>query len=136
MTTDTMRLADRMQHIGMSPTMKGTVEAERLRKLGKDVVDLGAGEPDFPTPQHVSAAAHDALDRNFTKYTANMGVTELREAVGTRYREDYGVSYAPDEVIITAGGKQALFHAALALFGPGDEVIAHAPGWPAVTPIP
>jgi len=132
MTTDTMRLADRMQHIGMSPTMKGTVEAERLRRLGKDVVDLGAGEPDFPTPQHVTAAAHDALDKNFTKYTANMGVTELREAVGARYREDYGVSYAPDEVIITAGGKQALFHAALALFGPGDEVIAHAPGWPTI----
>jgi aspartate aminotransferase len=132
MTTDTIRLADRMQHIGMSPTMKGTVEAERLRRLGKDVVDLGAGEPDFPTPQHVTAAAHDALDRNFTKYTANMGVAELREAVGTRYRDDYGVSYAPDEVIITAGGKQALFHAALALFGPGDEVIAHAPGWPTI----
>ena len=132
MTTDTLRLAERMQHIGMSPTMKGTVEAERLRRLGKDVVDLGAGEPDFPTPAHVTAAAHDALNKNFTKYTANMGVAELREAVGTRYRDDYGVSYAPDEVIITAGGKQALFHAALALFGPGDEVIAHAPGWPTI----
>ena len=132
MTTDTVRLADRMQHIGMSPTMKGTVEAERLRRLGKDVVDLGAGEPDFPTPSHVTKAAHEALDRNFTKYTANMGVAELREAVGARYKEDYGVSYAPDEVIITAGGKQALFHAAMALFGPGDEVIAHAPGWPTI----
>lgn len=132
MTTDSIRLADRMQHIGMSPTMKGTVEAERLRKLGKDVVDLGAGEPDFPTPSHVTKAAHEALDKNFTKYTANMGVAELREAVGTRYREDYGVSYGADEVIITAGGKQALFHAALALFGPGDEVIAHAPGWPTI----
>jgi aspartate aminotransferase len=132
MTIDTIRLADRMQHIGMSPTMKGTVEAERLRRLGKDVVDLGAGEPDFPTPAHVTAAAHEALDRNFTKYTANMGIVELRDAVGARYREDYGVSYAPDEVIITAGGKQALFHAALALFGPGDEVIAHAPGWPTI----
>ena len=132
MTTDSIRLADRMQQIGMSPTMKGTVEAARLKSLGKDVVDLGAGEPDFPTPAHVTAAAHEALDRNFTKYTPNMGIGELREAVGTRYREDYGVSYAPDEVIITAGGKQALFHAALALFGPGDEVIAHAPGWPTI----
>ena len=132
MTTDVFRLADRMSNIGMSPTMKGTVEAERLRKLGKDVVDLGAGEPDFPTPAHVTAAAHDALNKNFTKYTANMGISELREAVGSRYREDYGVSYAADEVIITAGGKQALFHAALALFGPGDEVIAHIPGWPTI----
>ena len=79
MTTDSIRLADRMQQIGMSPTMKGTVEAARLKSLGKDVVDLGAGEPDFPTPAHVTAAAHEALDRNFTKYTPNMGIGELRE---------------------------------------------------------
>jgi aspartate aminotransferase len=130
MTTDTMRLAERMQHVGMSPTMKGTIEAERLRKQGVDVVDLGAGEPDFPTPPHVTAAAHAAIDKNFTKYTANMGTADLREAVGFRYREDYGVSYAADEVIITAGGKQALIHAAFALFGPGDDVITHVPGWP------
>jgi aspartate aminotransferase len=127
---DPARLADRMAHVAMSPTMKGTIEAEKLRRAGVDVVDLGAGEPDFPTPAHVAAAAHAAIDANFTKYTANMGVAELREAVGARYREDYGVSYAPDEVIITAGGKQALFHSALALFGPGDEVITHTPGWP------
>ena len=130
MTTQAIRLADRMQHIGMSPTMKGTVEAERLRRAGVDVVDLGAGEPDFPTPSHVTAAAHEALDRNFTKYTANAGIMELREAVAARYQTDYGVSYRSDEVIITAGGKQALYHAALVLFGPGDEVITHAPGWP------
>ena len=132
MSTTTVRLAERMSHIGMSPTMKGTIEAERLRKQGVDVVDLGAGEPDFPTPAHVSAAAHQALDQQFTKYTANMGVAELREAVGARYREDYGVSYQPDEVIITAGGKQALHHSAFALFGPGDEVITHVPGWPTI----
>jgi aspartate aminotransferase len=130
MTPDTLRLADRMRHIGMSPTMKGTIEAERLRRQGVDVVDLGAGEPDFPTPAHITAAAHAALDANFTKYTANMGVTELREAVGARYREDYVVTYAADEVINTAGGKQALVHTALALVGEGDEVITHTPGWP------
>ncbi len=132
MSVAASRLADRMRHIAMSPTMKGTIEAERLRRAGVAVVDLGAGEPDFPTPAHVTAAAHEALDRQFTKYTANMGVTELREAVGLRYREDYGVQYGPDEVIITAGGKQALHHAALALFGPGDEVITHVPGWPTI----
>ena len=112
--------------------MKGTIEAERLRRQGVDVVDLGAGEPDFPTPPHIIAAAHAALDKNFTKYTANMGVLELREAVGARYQQDYGVTYAPDEVIITAGGKQALLHAAMALFGPGDEVVTHMPGWPTI----
>ena len=132
MSTHEIRLAGRMQHIGLSPTMKGTIEAERLRRQGVDVIDLGAGEPDFPTPAHVIAAAHEALDRGFTKYTANMGVHELRAAVASRYAEDYGVSYTPEEVIATAGGKQALFHAALALFGPGDEVVTHAPGWPTI----
>jgi aspartate aminotransferase len=95
-------------------------------------VDLGAGEPDFPTPAHITAAAHGALDQGFTKYTANPGMAALREAVGARYREDYGVTYAPDEVIMTAGGKQALYHAAMALFDPGDEVVTHAPGWPTI----
>lgn len=132
MTTDTITLAGRMANIGMSPTMKGTIEAEKLKRQGVDVVDLGAGEPDFPTPAHVTAAAHQAIDRQFTKYTANPGILELRDAVVTRYRLDYGVSYLPEEAIITAGGKQALFHAALALFGPGDEVISHAPGWPTI----
>jgi aspartate aminotransferase len=112
--------------------MKGTIEAERLRRLGVDLVDLGAGEPDFPTPPHVIAAAHAALDEGFTKYTANAGLADLRRAVAARYAEDHGVQYAPEEVIITAGGKQALFHAALALFGPGDEVVTHTPGWPTI----
>jgi aspartate aminotransferase len=132
MSMTTLRLAERMSHIAMSPTMKGTIEAERLRRQGVDVVDLGAGEPDFPTPAHVTAAAHAALDGQFTKYTANMGISELRDAVGFRYREDYGVSYASDEVIITAGGKQALLHSAFATIDPGDEVITHVPGWPTI----
>jgi aspartate aminotransferase len=131
-TPTSLRLAGRMGNIAMSPTMKGTIEAEKLRRQGVDVVDLGAGEPDFPTPAHITAAAHHALDKQFTKYTANMGVTELREAVGFRYREDYGVTYQADEVIITAGGKQALHHAALALFEEGDEVVTHVPGWPTI----
>jgi len=130
MTTDAITLAARMQNLGMSPTMKGTMEADRLRRQGVKVIDLGAGEPDFPTPAHVTAAAHDAIDKQFTKYTANPGIMELREAVVARYKQDYGISYLPEESIITAGGKQALFHAALALFGPGDEVITHVPGWP------
>jgi aspartate aminotransferase len=121
-----------MARIGLSPTMKGTIEAEKLRRQGVDVVDLGAGEPDFPTPAHIGAAAKAAIDAQFTKYTANPGTTELREAVAERYRADYGVNYTGEEVIITAGGKQALFHAAMELFEPGDEVITHAPGWPTI----
>lgn len=130
MTMTSNRLAARMQHVAMSPTMKGTAAAEQLRREGVAVIDLGAGEPDFPTPAHIVAAAHAALDAGRTKYTSNAGIQELRQAVASRYHLDYGVTYAADEVIITAGGKQALFHAALALFGPGDEVITHLPGWP------
>jgi aspartate aminotransferase len=132
MSTDTIRLAERMKQVALSPTMKGTIEAERLRKTGADVVDLGAGEPDFPTPAHVTAAAHAALDSQFTKYTANPGIADLRAAIASRYQQDYGVTYAGDEVIVAAGGKQALYHAAMALFGPGDEVVTHAPGWPTI----
>lgn len=132
MTVNSNRLATRMQHVGMSPTMKGTAAAEKLRREGVDVVDLGAGEPDFPTPAHVVAAGHAALDAGRTKYTSNAGIQDLRQAVATRYQLDYGVTYSADEVIITAGGKQALFHAALALFGEGDEVITHIPGWPTI----
>jgi aspartate aminotransferase len=125
-------LASRMSRIASSPTLKGLLAAERLRSQGMDVVDLGAGEPDFPTPDHVKAAARAAIDGNFTKYTANAGTVDLRQAIAAKYAKDYGISFTPAEVIVTAGGKQALANAALAVFGPGDEVITHVPGWPTI----
>jgi aspartate aminotransferase len=123
-------LSDRTTRIATSPTMKVAAEALRLKAQGVDVVDFGAGEPDFPTPRHIGAAAHAAIDANFTKYTTNSGTEELKRAVCDRYRTDYGVEYQTGEVIISAGGKQALFNAAMCLFGPGDEVVTHMPGWP------
>ena len=126
-------LADRTTRIGVSPTMKVAAEAMRLKAQGVDIVDLGAGEPDFPTPAHVADAAHAAIDANFTKYTTNSGTDELKQAVCARYRADYGVEYTTAETIITAGGKQGLFNAAMCLFGQGDEVITHMPGWPTLT---
>jgi aspartate aminotransferase len=123
-------LAERTSRIGVSPTMKVAAEAMRLKAQGVDIVDLGAGEPDFPTPDHVAAAAHAAIDAHFTKYTNNSGTDELKRAVCARYQTDYGVDYTPAEVIITAGGKQALYNTAMCLFGGGDEVITHMPGWP------
>ena len=110
--------------------MKVTAAVDRLRREGVAVLDFGAGEPDFPTPATITAAAHQAIDADFTKYTPVGGIVDLKRAILSRYREDYGVEYRENEVIACAGGKQALFNTALALFGEGDEVITHVPGWP------
>ena len=124
--------SERIARAAASGTQRITAEVDRLRRQGVDIVDLGAGEPDFATPPHVKAAAVAALEDDFTRYTPNAGVRELREAICQRYRDGYGVAYAPEQVIATAGGKQALFNAAMALFDAGDEVVTHAPGWPSI----
>jgi aspartate aminotransferase len=121
-----------MSNIAGSATLAVAAEADRLRRAGVDVVDFGAGEPDFNTPEHVKAAGIEAIRANFTRYTPSAGILELRQAVCGRYRIDYGVEISPADVVITAGGKQSLFNIALALFNPGDEVITHAPCWPTI----
>ena len=128
-----MKLADRTARIAGSPTMKVGATVDRLRRAGVDVIDFGAGEPDFSTPDAIKVAAHQALDANFTRYTPVGGIIDLKRAIINRYKADYGVEYKESEVIVTAGGKQALFNTALSLFGPGDEVITHAPYWPTLT---
>src|SRR3954467_1539695 len=125
-----MQLSARSGRIAVSPTMKVAADAIKMKSQGIDVVDFGAGEPDFPTPPHISAAAHRAIDANFTKYTANAGTEDLKRAITERYKIDNGADYSSSEVICSAGGKQALFNSVLALFGAGDEVITHMPGWP------
>ena len=124
--------AQRLANVAGSATLKAAAEAERLRRAGFNVVDFTAGEPDFPTPEHVKEAGKAAIDANFTRYTAAAGIPELREAICGRYKRQYGVDITAAEVLLTAGGKQALFNAALALFNPGDEVITHAPYWPTI----
>jgi len=124
--------AERLAQVSESATMKVAAEAERLRRAGHDVVDFSVGEPDFPTPEHIKAAAKDALDKNFTRYTAVAGIPELREAICARYKSDYDINITPAEVLMTFGGKQALFNAALALLNKADEVITHAPFWPTI----
>ena len=119
--------AQRLAQVAPSATLKVAAEAERLRRAGYNVVDFSAGEPDFPTPENVKAAAKAAIDANFTRYTVAPGIPELREAICARYKTDYGVEITPAEVLMTVGGKQALFNTALALVDPGDEVITHAP---------
>jgi len=128
-----MMLAERMSRVSASPTLKVLVEAEKMRQRGIDVVEFGAGEPDFDTPAHIKAAAHAAIDAGFTKYTPAAGTAELKKAVADQYRRLYGIEYSPAEVIVTAGGKQALFNVAEVLFNKGNEVITHVPGWPTIT---
>jgi aspartate aminotransferase len=127
------RLAERTTRIASSPTMKVTATVDRLRREGVEVIDFGAGEPDFGTPASINAAAHDAINKHFTKYTPVAGIAELKRAICDRYRVDYGVEYKENEVIVSAGGKQALFNTALSLFNAGDEVITHAPYWPTLS---
>ncbi len=125
-------LAERMASVSVSATLKAAAEAERLRRAGFNVVDFTAGEPDFSTPDHVKAAGKAAIDANFTRYTPAPGIPELRQAVCTRYKSQYDIDLTPAEVLVTVGGKQALFNTALALYNPGDEVITHAPCWPTI----
>src|SRR4029078_7992695 len=125
-----MELAARTARIAVSPTMKVAADAMKLKAQGVDVVDFGAGDADSPTPPHIAAAANRAIDANFTKYTVNSGTEDLKRAIVERYKADNGVEYSTAEVIASAGGKQALFNSGLSLFGAGDEVITHMPGWP------
>jgi aspartate aminotransferase len=113
--------------------MKVTATVDRLRREGVQVLDFGAGEPDFAALPIAKDAAHAAIDADFSKYTPVPGIAELRRALCERYKLDYGVDYQESEVMFSAGGKQALFNTALALFEPGDEVITHAPYWPTLS---
>jgi aspartate aminotransferase len=128
-TTAQSALADRISRISESSTMKVAAEADRLRREGVDVVDFGAGEPDFPTPENIKAAAVRALEANFTKYTAAGGTPELKRAICERHRIDYGTSYTPSECIVTVGGKHAIFNITQALLNEGDEVVVPVPYW-------
>jgi aspartate aminotransferase len=122
-------IADRISLISVSSTMKVAAEAERLRAEGVDIVDFGAGEPDFPTPQNIKQAAIRALDDNFTKYTAVGGTADLKKAVCEYHAKNFGTDYKPNECLITVGGKHIIFNAVQALINPGDEVVIPVPYW-------
>jgi aspartate aminotransferase len=125
----TAELASRISTISVSSTMKVAADADRLRREGADVVDFGAGEPDFPTPDNIKQAAIAALDGNFTKYTNTGGTQELREAICERHHADFGTNYSVPECMVTVGGKHAIFNLIQALINPGDEVIIPVPYW-------
>jgi aspartate aminotransferase len=128
-STSEISLSERVSRISISSTAAVMAEAERLRSEGVDIVDFGAGEPDFPTPENVKEAAIRAIRADFSKYTATPGTAELRRAIVDRHASDFGTSYSPSEVIATAGGKQAIFNLICSLINAGDEVILPVPYW-------
>jgi aspartate/methionine/tyrosine aminotransferase len=122
-------ISEKVNQIGASPTLKITAKAKAMMAEGIDIVDLSVGEPDFPTPENVKAAGIQAIDQNFTKYTENEGTPALKRAIIARMKEDYGISYEPNEVIVSSGAKSSLFHLIQALIDEGAEVIIPAPYW-------
>src|SRR5437879_13203046 len=125
----TRMFSGRVNRIEVSATLAVVNEAEKLRAKGADLVDFGAGEPHFATPEHIKQAAIAAINRDFTKYTPVAGIPELRDAICARHAQDFGSNYQRDEAIASTGGKQALFNALEALADHGDEVIVPVPYW-------
>jgi len=121
--------SERANRIQLSPTMRIAARALAMQAQGIDVVDFSVGEPDFPTPEKIKNAAKAALDANFTKYTANDGIPELRYAICRKLERDNGLTYAPDEVLVSPGAKAALFCVVMALVDEGDDVIIPTPCW-------
>jgi aspartate/methionine/tyrosine aminotransferase len=122
-------LSERANRIALSPTLRINARATQMRGQGIDVVDFSVGEPDFPTPEVVKRAAKAALDANFTKYTANDGIPDLKQAICGKLERDNGLAYSPDEVIVSAGAKNSLFNVAMALYDEGDDILIPAPYW-------
>ena len=122
-------IAERMSLIKPSPTMAVSKLAAELKAAGKDVIGLGAGEPDFDTPDHIKLAAIEAIRNGQTKYTAVDGTPKLKKAVSDKFQRDNNIKYNIDEIIISVGGKQVLFNALLSSINPGDEVIIPSPYW-------
>ena len=124
-----MDLAPRVSELTPSLTLAIDSKAKALRAEGVDVYSFGAGEPDFDTPEHIKAAAIEALNAGFTKYTPSSGTPELRAAISEKFKRDNGLDYKPSEIIVSNGAKQSCFNAILAVCGEGDEVIIPAPYW-------
>jgi len=122
-------VADRLSAVQPSATIAVTQKARDLKAQGRDVIGLGAGEPDFDTPAHIIEAAKKALDDGFTRYTAINGIPELLEAVSAKFKRDNGLDYAPSQVHVSCGGKPVIFNAFMATVNPGDEVIIPTPYW-------
>lgn len=124
-----MTLSKRISGIEISPTMKVAQQVKEMQARGEDVIDLSVGELDYSTPPNVKKAAQRAIDQNFTKYTINSGMVELREAICNKLKQENGVDYSPNQIIVSNGAKQSIFNAIQSIIDDGDEVIFSAPFW-------
>ncbi|ARO89097.1 pyridoxal phosphate-dependent aminotransferase [Nitrosospira lacus] len=124
-----MELSKRVQAIKPSPTLAVTARAAKLKAEGKDIIGLGAGEPDFDTPQHIKDAAIAAINKGFTKYTAVGGTPGLKNAIIAKFKRDNDFDYTAKQILVSCGGKQSFFNLTLSVINPGDEVIIPAPYW-------
>ncbi len=124
-----VQLSDRVNNIKPSPTLAVTNRAAELRAAGKNIIGLGAGEPDFDTPDHIKQAAIQALNEGFTKYTAVDGTPSLKKAIINKFKQDNGLAYEANQILVSCGGKQSFFNLSLALLNEGGEVIVPAPYW-------
>ena len=122
-------VADRLSAVKPSATIAVSQKARDLNAAGRDVIGLGAGEPDFDTPAHIIEAAKKALDDGFTRYTATNGIPELLEAISAKFKRDNNLDYTPSQIHVSCGGKPVIFNAFMATVNPGDEVIVPAPYW-------
>ncbi|MFT3905173.1 MAG: pyridoxal phosphate-dependent aminotransferase [Steroidobacteraceae bacterium] len=125
----TPAVSRRVRRVKPSPTLAATALAARLKAEGKDIISLTAGEPDFDTPAHICAAAIEAINKGFTRYTAVEGINELKDAVIAKFRNDNGISYERNQVLVSTGGKQTIYNLCMAVLDPGDEAIIPAPYW-------
>jgi len=125
----TLQIAQRVQAIKPSPTLAVTARAAEMRAAGHDIIGLGAGEPDFDTPQHIKDAAIEAINKGFTKYTPVDGIVTLKQAIINKFAEDNKFTYGLKQVLVSCGGKQSFYNLAQALLNPGDEAIIPAPYW-------
>ena len=124
-----IKLSARVQSVKPSPTLAVTARAAAMRAAGKDVIGLGAGEPDFDTPDHIKEAAIRAIHDGKTKYTPVDGTPSLKSAIVAKFQRDNGFDYEPDQILVSCGGKQSFYNLAQAILDPGDEVVIPAPYW-------
>ena len=124
-----LTVSKRVQRVKPSPTLAVTARAARLKAEGKDIIGLGAGEPDFDTPAHIKQAAIDAINAGFTKYTAVEGIIELKDAVIAKFKRDNGIEYQRNQILVSSGAKQTVYNLCAAVLDAGDEAIIPAPYW-------